>query len=603
MWLNSKNTKKELIKWVKRKNLFELASQEVKNILWDPICTTAIWMWLTQLVAIWYNDINSTLLKSSIQDKKLYIDNIINSEQKELSWKIKKTIYNESYKFFKWVDLNWRKFNEEECRSLARWLIEEIDKSWLLDWQLPKIKPAWISSLFALIYIYLYTKTILNIRKKHHTVATFSFAWFSILNWWFSLQNWILDPGSLGYLSAWIMWAVTVVVNEIEKKKIARWEVKPWVPEYLEKDLFIQEILKEFVIWDKNPVVIYLEDENWKFPEEMPLFWNPAMEKITWYKFDEIKHLTQKEILKLLYWYDEEEYQRAISYLGEVNKTWVWYKDVIFTLKAKNWQLVKIAWHTEKVIKDWRNWSIRFWSADQAEIYRILRNDSKFDCLNAKSLEEDFESIIKRHATTKDIKDENKVISVISTDFDHFKYINDTYWHLFWDIVISDFIDFVKQELRRKDDNIYKVWWDEFIILCTFINKYWISEKIKNLANDYSRFTIKVVFDNWNYRIDRWKKHPWWYLAAKASYMTYKTSNQEELKKFLNKKWKWEIILPPISLSCWISDFYYSESTVDKENWIDFKSELQRVKAESDAAQVQSKKNWKNKVTIFELEN
>jgi len=53
---------------------------------------------------------------------------------------------------------------------------------------------------------------------------------------------------------------------------------------------------------------------------------------------------------------------------------------------------------------------------------------------------------------------------VILVDVDHFKNINDTFWHNIWDMVLVELWNIFKENFRW-DDKIGRWWWEEFIII------------------------------------------------------------------------------------------------------------------------------------------
>lgn len=83
-----------------------------------------------------------------------------------------------------------------------------------------------ISIILTLFYAYLYSLTIRKILKDKHTVSSISFSWFALTNLWLSLSNGF-SIWCLWYLTAFIMWSITVVVNERIKRKINAWETIP----------------------------------------------------------------------------------------------------------------------------------------------------------------------------------------------------------------------------------------------------------------------------------------------------------------------------------------------------------------------------------------
>ncbi|EKE28793.1 MAG: response regulator receiver modulated diguanylate cyclase [uncultured bacterium (gcode 4)] len=556
--------------------------KEIRDILACPITVTALWMGIlafSNQAYRWYNH-KLDWVNLNVNDE---VFQIINNKPKNLSQATKKVIYFEIKKVLEQLSMD-----KAEVESISRWLLTRIEESWLLDDTLPKPKPGWLSALFALIYIYLYTKTIRKIRLDHSTVSTFSFAWFSILNWWFAISNWILDPWSLGYLSACIMWAITVAVNQIEIRKQSKNKAS----------LDVQKILLDFAIWEKNPVVIYKWDKgsaDSDFPNEKPLFWNPAMEKISWYTHEEVKEMTQYEIMQLLYSYDEKVFNNVIRHLTWVSSSWFWYKNRIFPLQTKAWDIVDVAWHTEKVPWGWR---ISFWSIDQMEIQNTLRKDPVFDCNNVLALKQDFVSIISHFWNLEGLSDKHKVLSMIYCDLDYFKNINENYGHLFWDIVLDEYIKFIKWEFRKKDDNIYRKIWDEFVIVYNFADKDSVINRVESMKEHLSRLTIIVEFKWWVFEIKHLKHWSSW--AAKAYHNANVFINKLSLKKYNTwDKWEYRIVLPQIWSSWWITDYHYNNATLAT---IDTDKMVDKLINQANKAKYESKKKWKNSVTVFQID-
>ncbi|EKE29339.1 MAG: diguanylate cyclase/phosphodiesterase [uncultured bacterium (gcode 4)] len=578
---NSGKWKSDLAKVFSANSAKTWFKKEIRDILSCPITITALWMWIlafSNQAYRWY------IHKQDWQNLNINeeVAQIIDKKPKNLSQATKKVIYIEINKALEQLSID-----KAESDKISRWLLIEIEKSWLLDQTLPKPKPWWISALFALIYIYLYTKTIRKIRLDHHPVSTFSFAWFSILNGWFALSNWILDPWSLGYLSACIMWAVTVAVNEIEIRKLKG----------KKDELDVQKILLSFVVWEKNPVVIYKWDcsnKETEFPNEKPLFWNPAMEQISWYVFDDVKGMTQYEIMRLLYWYDERIFRDVMKHLAWVNNTWFWYKNKVFPLKTKDWNIVDVAWHTEKVPWGWR---ISFGSIDQTEINKSLRKDPTFDCSNLRALKEDFWWLISQLWDPDETAEKSSILSVLYSDFDWFRKINDNFGMLFWDIILSEYISYIKWELRRRDDDIYRNAWDEFVLICNCVNRNNIVHRVEMMKEHFSRITLIVEFSDWEFKVKQLKHWSNW--AAKAYLNANVFVNEFSLKKYKAwDKWDYKIILPPMSSSWWITDFKFDKNTLSE---IDVDSIVDKLIWQAIKAKYESKKKWNNHVTVFDI--
>ena len=581
-WLESDQYKNRwfIINWI---------VNEFRSLATSTISITALWVWIVTFANQSYKWITRHSDKDYLSvDQK--VEKIINNEEQWRIYKLKHIIYStcEIYLIKAWVEAT-------EAKELAKWLIKEIESKWIIDDIIPKPKPGWVSALFALIYVYLYTKTIRKIQEDHSTVSTFSFAWFSTLNWWFAISNWILDPWSLWYISAWIMWAITVIINEKEKKRQRTSLVDA---EDVEPDVN-KEILLDYANCVSHPVVIYKDSGSW-FPNEKPKFWNPAMESLTWYSKEEVADLTQKDIMELLYGHDEVELEKVMNQLTWLHNTWFWYRDKVFRMRTKSWTLIDVAWHTEKV-KWW--WRISFWSTDRAEIQQLLRHDSNFWCLNDRAFKEDMNEFYK-HINDLGWVEEWKVIAaLIYCDIDKFKWVNDTYWHFAWDVILNGFIKYIEWELRRKDDNLYRIHWDEFVIVCKYTDKHKLIDRIRYFKDEFSKRTYTITYHKWqlSFWFEKYDSHK----EATEVFEKYKEDNPyiydnwSELttKDKVSERLEWKtIVLPPITTSWWITDLNYeSEKT---SNPITTKEYIESMLNVADRAMYMSKK-WRNDVNMI----
>lgn len=494
-----------LVKWIRK---------EVSSILKDPISMTVIWLWLSVLLNNVYKDHSAHEVRLSPQ---VQTEMVISWKLTTLTLKIEKIIYDETLRVLKEY-----KFNDDQAKEIASWLIKKIAESWLLEKALPKPKPQWLTALFALIYIYLYTKTIRNIKETHNTVSTLSFGWFSVLNWWFAISNWIFDAWSLWYLSAWIMWVITVAINEREKV------ISKSILEKRVKELEVMKIMQEHVSWWDTMLMIIKTDEKQdaeNILNECPIFWNDSMEAITWYSFEDIKWKTLLEILQMLLSYDMAELNSALSFIRFQN-----YKDqadipFIFTIRNKQWSLVSVVWKFSEV-----SWSGRliFWSVNKEEVSEAKRKDNKFGCFTKDALIQDYRSIHFHIKNSEDNLDGSMVLAVC--DIDDFRFINDSYWELSWDIVIDKLVQYLQQNFYNRD-KVYRIWSNQFAILCENATKESIGTHISQIIEWISKIEI-CVSQNEHWRI----------------FVT---------KCWENEKWLQITKLPKISTSWWVDDVTY----------------------------------------------
>lgn len=54
--------------------------------------------------------------------------------------------------------------------------------------------------------------------------------------------------------------------------------------------------------------------------------------------------------------------------------------------------------------------------------------------------------------------------SVLFIDLNHFKKVNDTYWHDAWDRILIELSSILKDSVRPQD-KVFRIHWDEFLIL------------------------------------------------------------------------------------------------------------------------------------------
>ncbi len=83
--------------------------------------------------------------------------------------------------------------------------------------------------LLAILYAFLYLLTIRQIVIEYHLASSISFLWFAITNFWLAISNWF-NIWSLWYFTAFVMWTITVILNETIKRKIIKWELSPKIP-------------------------------------------------------------------------------------------------------------------------------------------------------------------------------------------------------------------------------------------------------------------------------------------------------------------------------------------------------------------------------------
>lgn len=347
--------------------------------------------------------------------------------------------------------------------------------------------------------------------------------------------------------------------------------------------LLAQNIILENIINHKDPIIIYSRTD-WKEQSdwERLIFWNVAMEKLTWYLFEEVNNKTQDEIMQLLYWHDKVELDKVLSQLSRLERYWIWDTNLVFSLRTKEWRIKPIAWRTEK--KYWW-WIISYWSIELVEIQRVLRKDPAFNCLNVNALNEDFVKILSSSRWTDNQVYPN-TLSFVFWDIDFFKKFNDTYGHKMWDVVLEYVIAFLKFEFRREWDWIYRKWWDEFVILCDKTNEKNTYEKIEKVRIRLASTNIVATYNEWWLRTSHIK-----HLSPELAIKYFENKEiQKQNEIILQEMWmiksidwtiktwntnaSWILVLPPIWTTWWVVEYNYDTPEVKRMAVEEIKSEI-----------------------------
>lgn len=136
---------------------------------------------------------------------------------------------------------------------------------------------------------------------------------------------------------------------------------------------------------------------------------------------------------------------------------------------------------------------------------------------------------------------------VAMIDIDNFKSVNDTYWHLVWDIVIKEIAKILKKNFRAVD-KVARYWWEEFCIVLKGWNIHEYKNKLDSIVKEIELTLSKKV-------------------------------NSSAEFKWNNK------IKKPITISVWISTIKWKDSKVE-------------ALARADKLLYKAKEGWKNRVNI-----
>ncbi|MFZ7121806.1 MAG: GGDEF domain-containing protein [Eubacteriaceae bacterium] len=139
-----------------------------------------------------------------------------------------------------------------------------------------------------------------------------------------------------------------------------------------------------------------------------------------------------------------------------------------------------------------------------SEIQNIIENlnvlvvkDSLTGVYNRRFIEERLPIEINKYSK------EESTVSIIMTDLDDFKYVNDTYGHVVGDEVIKQFAKIIKQCIRKEIDWVARYGGEEIFVCLPNTNSqkaYEISERIRKTLEEYmfevqgQRFNVTASF-------------------------------------------------------------------------------------------------------------
>ncbi len=204
-----------------------------------------------------------------------------------------------------------------------------------------------------------------------------------------------------------------------------------------------------------------------------------------------------------------------------------------------------------KNILEW--WKIIFyfdWYNDtQENILRYLMEDLAF-VIKEKMDEIDYKYTSKitwcknRRVFNEHIWETN--YSVIATDLDDFKSVNDSYWHLAWDEVLKKFWESLRASVRKNEGEVIHLSWDEFCIMVKTDHTWSSSLTINKILK-----RIEQLKRNWHFTIELLNKRKWknenvkikfsiWICENKLECwkMTLEQCYEQADKKMSDAKWK-----------------------------------------------------------------
>lgn len=290
------------------------------------------------------------------------------------------------------------------------------------------------------------------------------------------------------------------------------------------------------------------------------------------------------QLIKLVNWsiecdwndrFNKETIEVSRYILSKINEVlWINPEDIwdskVLDIALKLWERLKKTRETEKYII-WLciekyahqiKWiHLRYERYTKHKENRVLEINGSIDhltwLLNRKSM-----NLFLNHAiNNKKRNGENYWIIMI--DIDHFKRINDTYWHNTWDIVIKE-ISKIFKNFFRVEDSVSRWWWEEFLILMRWWEKNVYLEKInklRQLINDKLVELVNAEIKSHNCVCDN----------------KYECKCENEIK------------FNEITISIWITELSYNDCISD-------------VTKRADKWLYEAKNSWRNKAVLIDIE-
>ena len=225
----------------------------------------------------------------------------------------------------------------------------------------------------------------------------------------------------------------------------------------------------------------------------------------------------------------------------------------------------EMVWKFQKSINSLLNrnprflhWDLHLFDKVLTNLYeeKDLKEKTKLDWLTGVLNREVYDQEIITYIDRADRLSWYKGMMVI--DIDHFKKVNDTYWHASWDAVLVTLCEVVLKNIRPSTDKIFRYWWEEFVIL---FECEWSED-----AQLFAEKIRKVIQDN-----------------VISSINEYNTTSS--VRKSLES-------LKELTVSIW----YTQLKNKDKINTEELKIQLFN---QADKALYYSKENWRNQVTQY----
>ena len=382
----------------------------------------------------------------------------------------------------------WRELTQEEIDMLTNLLQDKKfqDEFFpiLKSYKTWNIRDIILALLLWLGYGYAYRVQIQWQLKNKNRINAKSFLTFGTISGMIAFLNGFV-PGSIVYVESCILAFISVAID----RKNENQGVTP------EKNIF-NNVVRSMDF----PVVRYNRDG-------FPLVWNEAMEKASWYTYDQATEYFKLhgDVMGLIYkWKNLEKVQ---EYLGSMKVNWKGYSNVAFTMTLISWEEKPFLWTTfsdgkggtwrfaqelldaDEIQKEYARTEgllqeLRLTKKALSETEEKAKKDPLTGAYNRMALNVDMEHHL------SDTKERNLVLAVI--DIDSFKQFNDSYGHVGGDEALKTISQFIWDHLHRQGDKLYRSGGDEFTIIIESDKFEDIIQKFNALRSDLAKKPIIV---------------------------------------------------------------------------------------------------------------
>lgn len=309
---------------------------------------------------------------------------------------------------------------------------------------------------------------------------------------------------------------------------IENWKFNPiietWIKKYVNRDVIqsqVDELEAVTLVWWKQFTICPSDSKMWGV-DAIFSFKNLKWDTVWYLLLDDIQN--DREIT------DYELHKICEIFYDKIDKLIVEYQLTNAYLKQKNIQIsLEVA--IERSRLDHLTW-----------------------LLNRQAWEEIFKQRL------SDVTRWNTNVCIAYMDIDHFKLINDKYWHNIWDIVLKKVAEVINvahvddkiSHIRRSSDDFVRIWWEEFMCILNHTDS--IHAKI------YTN-KIRTIIENMKFQDENW-----------------------------NIFW--------ITVSFWITQINNTDIELIRSRPTD--SIMADIQKRADVALYEAKNTWRNMVIIFE---